>query len=65
MVPTPMPRLQLAICIVLFVLVMLGVKLMLVPWLLVSYGWVGIAGLIALTFLYGFRVEARKRKLNR
>lgn len=60
-----MPRLQLLVCIVLFVLVMLGIKLMLVPWLLVSYGWVGIAGLIALTFLYGFWVEAQKRKLNR
>ena len=65
MVLVPMPRLQLAICIVLFVIVMLGVKLMLVPWLLVSYGWVGIAGLIALSFLYGFWVEAKKRQTNR
>jgi predicted Kef-type K+ transport protein len=60
-----MPRLQSAICIVLFVIVMLVVKFLLVPWLLVSYGWVGIAGLIALSFLYGFRVEAEKRQINR
>jgi hypothetical protein len=65
MVPTPMPRLELILCIVLFVIVMLGIKFLLVPWLLVSYGWVGIAGLIALTFLYGFWVEARKRQINR
>ena len=65
MVSIPMPRIELAICIVLFAIVMLVMKLMLVPWLLVSYGWVGIAGLIGLCFLYGFWVEAKKRKLNR
>jgi uncharacterized membrane-anchored protein YitT (DUF2179 family) len=60
-----MPRFELILCIVLFVLVMLGIKFLLVPWLLASYGWVGIAGLIALSFVYGFWVEAKKRKLNR
>ena len=60
-----MPRLELIFCIVLFVLVMFGIKFLLVPWRLVGYGWAGIAGLIGATFLYRFLVEAQKRKLNR
>ncbi len=57
-----MLRIELVICIVLFAIVMLVAKFMFMPWLVASYGWIGVAILIALCFLYAFWEEGRRKK---
>jgi hypothetical protein len=57
-----MPRIELIICIVLFAIVMLVAKVLFMPWLVASYGWIGVAILIALCFLYAFWEEGRRKK---
>jgi 4-amino-4-deoxy-L-arabinose transferase-like glycosyltransferase len=59
-----MSRLTIVLCIVLFAIVMIPLKLWGLPWILDSYGWIGIAVFIGLCLAYALWVDHGNKKIS-